>query len=122
RTADERGFNASAAPVCSSQRAFRIAARQVGRSGADDYRRANIGPVPQEQTVLEIQAQAAVRARIAKVAGPVVVVKARAIAREILCVQHVLEVVAAGPVRVDSECAAVHRLILDSALNGKEAG
>src|ERR671936_1817592 len=82
--------------------------------GADDHRGADIGPVPQKQAILEIQAQAAVRARIAKVTGPVVVVNARAVTGEVLGVQHVLQVVAARSVRVDTQCAAVHGLVLDS--------
>src|SRR5947209_14245727 len=82
---------------------------------------AEAGPGPQNGAVGVGQAQAAVRGGVAPVATPVVVVKAGAVACEVLGEEYVGQVVAAWAEAWDADRVAVHRLVGDPTDNGEDA-
>ena len=75
--------------------------------------RADLGPVPEPDRIVEVHAKAAVAAGVAPHARPVVVVKRGAVGGKILGEEHILDVVATWRIARDAETVARHRLVRD---------
>src|SRR5262249_3424794 len=82
-------------------------------SGEDVHGGADVGPIPGEFRLVVANPQTAVRAGVAPVAAPVVVVNAGAFGGEVLRPQYVLEEIAAGLIAGNWRVHALagHRLV-----------